>query len=239
MEKVKATAGCRPAQAEAERPADGGVKRRAILVTAFEPFGGEAINPTQRILERLPDAVGSYTIRKLLLPVEFVRAPALACAAYDALSPAAVIMLGQAGGRAAVTPETTAKNLLSAAKADNAGYLPLSAVIAEGAPDLLPATLPIDRIIAAIRALDIPCEASDDAGSYVCNCLFYRMLLHDRGAAPTGFIHVPYICEQGHTDLPYLEADALYRAVAAALTAVCAALDAPGTDAPTVFYPIP
>ena len=94
-----------------------------ILVTAFEPFGGEKLNPTELILKRLPDTVSSYTVKKLLLPVEFARAPELTLAEYDRLTPAAVLMLGQAGGRSAVTPEIRARNIMNASLPDNAGYI--------------------------------------------------------------------------------------------------------------------
>ena len=194
--------------------------KKLILVTGFEPFGGDAVNPTQMILDRLPDTVGDYRVYRLLLPVEFRRAPQLAAEACDALSPAAVILLGQAGGRAAITPETTAKNRADTTKPDNAVDTPASAVLVPGAPDTLPATLPIEAIIDAIRSCGIPAEASDDAGGYVCNCLLYRMLLHNRGDVPTGFIHVPYIREQGHDDKPSLTFDEVYTGVLAAIRAV-------------------
>ena len=95
-----------------------------ILVTAFEAFGGEELNPTEKVLEMLPDNICGCRISKLLLPVEFVRSRLLAAAEYDRLSPAALIMLGQAGGRSAVTPETTARNIMNASVPDNSGYKP-------------------------------------------------------------------------------------------------------------------
>ena len=88
--------------------------RKSILVTAFEPFDGEKLNPTENVLRRLPDTAEEFTIHKLLLPVEFRRSLELAVAAVDELSPDAVIMLGQAGGRRAVTPESTARNEMNA-----------------------------------------------------------------------------------------------------------------------------
>ena len=188
-----------------------------VLVTAFEPFGGEAVNPTELILKRLPDTIGDYHLKKLLLPVEFLRAPKLALAEYDRLSPAAVLMLGQAGGRSSVTPETAAKNVMNASAPDNAGYQPDHLPIAAAGADKLYSSFPAGTIIKAICAAGIPCERSDDAGQYVCNTLLYSMLAHNGGKAPTGFIHVPYIREQGHEDKPFLELDDLCKAVTAAL----------------------
>lgn len=90
--------GCAHADAGDAAGAGSGDGAGTILVTAFESFGGEALNPTALVLERLPEAIGGYGIRRLLLPVEFIKAPALAIAEYDRLNPAAVIMLGEAGG---------------------------------------------------------------------------------------------------------------------------------------------
>ena len=194
-----------------------------ILVTAFEPFGGEKLNPTEQVLGTLPDAIGGYAIHKLLLPVEFVKARERVMAEYDRIRPVAVIMLGQAGGRSAITPETTAVNMMIGAEdgflsPDNAGYAPDHLPIVEGGPESLQSTLPIDRIIEAVRAAGIPCERSDDAGQYVCNTVLYSMLEHS--AVPTGFIHVPYIKEQGHEGEPYLELDDISRGIAVAIETV-------------------
>ena len=200
---------------------------KVILITAFEPFGGDDINPTALVLEKLPETIGGCSLRKLLLPVEFVRARELACAEYDRFSPSAVIMLGQAGGRGAVTPETTGRNLMIAGIPDNAGYAPDHLPIAEAGPDSLTSTLPADEIVRAVRAAGVPCEISDDAGAYVCNAVLYGMLYHNRGAVPTGFIHVPYIREQGHAEKPFMESDDLYRGIFAAVGAVARALAQP------------
>ena len=119
---------------------------KTVLVTAFEPFGGETLNPTEMVLGMLPDTIGNHSIRKLVLPVEFGRSADIAIAEYDRLRPAAVIMLGQAGGRSAITPETTARNLMNSDQPDNAGFLANHLRIAENGPDTLSSTLPIERI---------------------------------------------------------------------------------------------
>lgn len=198
--------------------------RKTILVTAFEPFGGEAINPTQRILDRLPDTLAGCAVKKLLLPVEFIRSAAMALAACDALAPDAVILLGQAGGRAAITPETTARNRMHTAVPDNAGYRPTDAPVIPDAPEALPSTLPVERIVEAIRACGVPAALSDDAGGYVCNSLFYSVLRHTGGAVPAGFIHVPFLPEQGHADRPSLPFDEVLRGIDAAVCVVAEAL---------------
>ena len=191
-----------------------------MLVTAFEPFGGEKLNPTEMVLEKLPDMIDGCTLYKLLLPVAFIKARELAFAAYDKKLPAAVVMLGQAGGRSAVTPETTGRNIMNTSVPDNAGFQPDHQPIAENGPDALYSTLPVEKITEAVRACGIPCERSDNAGEYVCNALLYGMLAHNNGEVPTGFIHVPFIREQGHGDQPYLELDDILRGIVAAIKTV-------------------
>ena len=187
--------------------------RKSILVTAFEPFDREKLNPTENVLRCLPDTAEGLVIHKLLLPVEFRRSLELAIAAADELSPDAVIMLGQAGGRRAVTPESTARNEMNARIPDNAGYRPEHVPVVKGGPRELYSTLPLEAILRVLNDRDIPCEISDDAGTYVCNALFYGMLNHLDGKIPAGFIHVPYIREQGHQDKPFLESDVILQAV--------------------------
>ena len=191
-----------------------------ILVTAFEPFGGDKVNPTQMVLERLPEEIGGRRLEKVLLPVEFGRSRELACAAYDSVRPAAVVMLGLAGTRGAMTPETTGRNLMKARIPDNAGYQPIDLPIAEGGPEELASTFPLDAIIAAVGRAGVPCCISHSAGLYVCNSLLFSMLWHNDGAVPTGFIHVPAIPEMGYADKPSLLFDDIYKGIAAALEAV-------------------
>ena len=196
------------------------VRARGVLVTAFEPFGGETMNPTVAILGELPETVGSFALRKLLLPVEFVRARETACAEYDRLRPAAVVMLGQAGGRSTVTVETTGKNVMNGRIPDNSGYEPHGEPVDENGPEKLFSSADVDGIVRAVSAVGIPCERSDDAGEYVCNALLYGMLYHNGGKVPTVFIHVPYATEQGHIDKPSMEIRDMTRASLAAIRSV-------------------
>ena len=200
------------------------INEKPILVTAFEPFGGDALNPTQLVLERLPEEVCRRRLEKLLLPVEFTRSRDLACAAYDRLHPAAVVMLGLAGTRDAVTPERLGRNLMKARIPDNAGFQPQDLPIVPGGPEALPSTFPVEEIVAVLSALGIPARASDSAGLYVCNSLLYSMLAHNKGAVPTGFIHVPAIPEMGYADKPSLELEQIFRGILAAIKTVAQAL---------------
>lgn len=198
---------------------------KTVLVTAFLPFGEDSVNPTQLALDRIPCVIGGAEIRKLLLPVEFGHAADIAEAELDGVSPDAVIMLGQAGGRSAVTPEAEAKNLMNAAIPDNAGYAPKEEPVVQGGEEKLFSTLPNEAIVSAISALGLPAEVSHDAGAYVCNSLLYRMLHHTGGNIPAGFIHVPFIREQvegfpEREGKPFMELDDEIRAVTAAVKAV-------------------
>ena len=186
---------------------------KTILITAFEPFGGEAINPTEKVLGMLSDEISGQCIQKLVLPVEFGRAADIAIAQYDELKPDAVIMLGQAGGRSAITPETTAKNLMNSTAPDNAGHIANHERISNSGPETLSSTLPIDIIINEVNTQGIRCEISHDAGTFVCNSLFYSMLRHNGGEVPTGFIHVPFVKEQEHDDKPFMEIGDILKAV--------------------------
>ena len=184
---------------------------KVILLTAFEPFGGDELNPTEMALEKLPVETGGFSVRKILLPVEFVRAREIAFAAHDECRPAAVLMFGQAGGRSAITPETTAKNVMNARIPDNAGFRPEGIPVVLGGAETLPSTLPVERIVERLCEEGIPGELSNDAGAYVCNALFYGMMEHTKCAVPSGFIHVPYVREQGHEDKPYMEMEDVIR----------------------------
>lgn len=113
---------------------------------------------------------------------------------------------------------------MHAAFPDNAGYQPTDVPVIPDGPDTLTSTLPNGKLVEAIRERGVPAELSDNAGSYVCNCLLYRMLFYNGGEVPTGFIHVPFIPEQGHADKPSLAADDAYAAVLTAIRMVTDAL---------------
>lgn len=110
-----------------------------------------------------------------------------------------MLCVGQAGGRAAITPERVAINLMDARIPDNAGFQPVDQPVVPGGPDAYFATLPVRRMAETIEKAGIPAQISNTAGTYVCNCLLYT-LLHTAAVEypgmPGGFIHVPYALEQ-------------------------------------------
>ena len=196
---------------------------KTILITGFEPFGGENINPTQMIVNELPDVIDGFFLKKIVLPVEFIKAPELAIKVYEECQPQAVIMLGQAGGRKAITPERIAKNEMhtNEGRGDNINYQPVHLPIDENGPAILESSLPIEEINEAINEINVPSEISNDAGTFVCNALFYSLLNYNKNEVPTGFIHVPFIKEQGlKNNRPYLDYQDIYQGIIAAIKVV-------------------
>ena len=174
-----------------------------LLITGFEPFGGDTVNPSWEAVKALPEQIGQYQLYKLRLPVVFGKAAEMAIAKAERLQADAVLAIGLAGGRRAVTPEAVAINLRDAGIPDNAGLQPHDEPIVPGAPAAYFATLPVRAMRDAIRAADIPAALSYSAGVYVCNDIMYSLLHHFAGTqVRCGFMHVPYLPDMGSPSLP-------------------------------------
>ena len=159
--------------------------KQEILVTAFEPFEGRKRNASAEVLRLLPDAIGAYRIRKMLLPVVFGRAAELVLQ-----QPAeAVFLLGEAGNRSTVTPEIRAVNLRDARIPDNSGYKPERGEIVPGGPAEYRTDVPVSRIVERMKEEGCPIEVSEDAGTFVCNDTFY--CVGTKRSGPVAFIHCP------------------------------------------------
>ena len=170
---------------------------KTLLITGFEPFDGEIINPAWEAVSRLPDTIADYSLTKLLIPVFFGKAARQVIAAATELSADAVLCIGQAGGRNAITPELVGLNLRHATIPDNQGNQPQDEPIIVGGETAYFSTLPARKISEAIRALGIPSQISYSAGAYVCNEVLYALLAHFKGSdTKVGFIHIPYCTEQ-------------------------------------------
>jgi pyroglutamyl-peptidase len=166
-----------------------------VLVTGFEPFGGERSNPSWDVVERLPAAIAGMRVQKCKVPCEFRRAIEVVAGAIERHRPALVVCLGQAGGRSRVAVERVAINVDDARAPDNAGARPIDEAIAENGPPAYFATLPVKAMVAAMRSAGVPAELSNTAGTYVCNHLMYGVLhfiAASGHAARAGFVHVPY-----------------------------------------------
>ena len=158
-----------------------------IVVTAFEPFGGSAVNASLEAVRLLED------VETAVLPVSFARVGE-ALRGIVASRPDAVVCTGEAGGRSAVSVERIAVNLMDAGIPDNDGARPVDREILPGGPAAYLSTLPTRPIAERIRACGIPAELSYTDGTYVCNCAFYRLMAAIRAEGsriPGGFIHVP------------------------------------------------
>ena len=196
---------------------------KKLLVTGFDPFGGEKINPAWEAVKRLPDAVGGFALTKLMVPTVFGLAGEKVLEAAKALSPDCILCVGQAGGRSAVTPEVVGINLREAGIPDNAGNQPRFAPCVPGGENAYFATLPVRRMVAAIREAGLPASLSFSAGAFVCNDLLYTVLRATEGTEiRAGFIHVPYLPEQTK-DKPSLPLEDIVKALTAAIAVIDAA----------------
>ena len=199
---------------------------KKILVTGFDPFDGQPVNPAREAVMRLPDTVGGYEITKLEIPTVFGLAAETVLKVAEELRPHAILCVGQAGGRAAVTPEVVGINLREAGIADNAGVTLSATPIDEKGPAAYFSTLPVRKIVADVKSAGIPCALSYSAGAFVCNDLLYSLLhaLRDENL-PIGFIHVPFLPEQAKGTAPSLPLEVIAQALTVAIRALEASLE--------------
>lgn len=170
-----------------------------ILITGFDPFGGESVNPAFEAVKLLPDTIAGAHIIKQEVPTQFLRAGTVLETTICEQLPDVVLCIGQAGGRAAITPEKVAINLMDGNIPDNAGYQPVDTPIREDGETAYFTTLPVKAMVQKMRAAGIPAALSYTAGTYVCNYLMYTLLYLIDKKYPNmrgGFIHVPYAMEQ-------------------------------------------
>ncbi len=198
---------------------------RKILVTGFQPFGGESMNPAWEAVSRLPDTIGDATVTKVEVPVVFGRGPEAVERAVEEVEPDLVLCVGQAGGRAKITPEFVGINYADARIPDNDGCQPVAERIVDGGPDAYFATLPVKAMVQAMQKAGVPAEVSYTAGTYVCNDVMYS-LLHTLATRHPGvrggFLHVPYATEQAThlpASTPSMSVDDMARGIAVALEA--------------------
>ncbi len=176
---------------------------KKLLITGFDPFGGAAVNPSWLAVERLPDQIGDYQVYKLQIPTVFGKAAQTVLQAAEKICPDVILSVGQAGGRASVTPERVGINVRSARIPDNEGNQPQEEPIVSGGADGLFSTLPVQAMASAIEKRGLPGQVSNTAGTFVCNDTLYTLLHHyQHTAVRVGFIHVPYLPEQGNPSLP-------------------------------------
>lgn len=199
----------------------GKAETRKVLVTGFEPFGGESINPSGEIARQLHGTIiGGHRVAGALLPCVFGAAITELKKQIRATRPALILCVGQAGGRAEITPERVAINVDDARIPDNAGRQPVDRPIVRGGPAAYWSTLPIKAIVAELRRRGIPAAVSQTAGTFVCNHLFYGLMheLRKQRKVRGGFIHVPFLPVQAKAGQPSLTLEDMTAAIGVALT---------------------
>lgn len=202
-----------------------------ILLTGFDPFDGAQVNPSWLAVQALHNRqIGGRRIVAAQLPTVFAASLRRLDTLLDQLRPELVICVGQAGGRSAISLERVAINVNDAAIPDNAGDQPVDTPVAAGAPAAYFSSLPVKAALAALQREGLPAEVSQTAGTFVCNHVFYGLmhrlashpgLRHTRG----GFVHVPWLPEQG---TPAMALDDVVRGLR---TVVRAALAEPAVSA--------
>ncbi len=187
-----------------------------ILVTGFEAFNQEVINPSGEIIKALAEAFGE-NLCILKLPVEFKRAGELLEEAIMRLQPDITLSFGQAGKRECITIERVAINVDDAKIPDNIGYQPIDTTISKIGPAAYFTTLPLRGLLQCLSENEIEAKISNSAGTYVCNHVMYQALHLAETRFPNmkaGFIHVPYMKEQaeGKENVPYMELTEMIKA---------------------------
>ena len=193
-----------------------------ILVTGFEPFGGERVNAAWEAVLRLRAPAGAE-LMILQLPTVFGWSGDLLCQALAVSRPDFVLCVGQAAGRDAITPERLGVNLMDAAIPDNAGLQPREQPVIPGGPAAYFARLPLRELARAITAAGVPARISESAGFFVCNQLLYRLMREMEAKYPAmrgGFVHIPCLPEQAERAegrLPSMTLEQIVRGLQAAL----------------------
>lgn len=171
-----------------------------ILLTGFEPFGGEQSNPSWLAVQQLDgyQLDDEVQIVSRQLSCVFEKSQQELKTAIDELKPVLVLAVGQAGGRTELCFEKVAVNFIDARIADNAGQQPVGTPVVNDGPTAYFTTLPIKAMVNSLKQQGIPAAVSYTAGTYVCNTVFYALMhqLKDKPKVRAGFLHIPYAPEQ-------------------------------------------
>lgn len=177
-----------------------------VLITGFEPFAEETVNPSECIVRALEgEIIEGHRIAGAVLPVSFEDAPIHLAQALEDHRPALVIALGQAGGRADISLERVSINLIDARIADNRGLQPMDTPVLDNGPGAYFSSLPLKAMHACLQESAVPVSLSLSAGSFVCNQVFYwlaHLLATEHPQVRGGFIHVPWMTEQAERHAP-------------------------------------
>ena len=170
-----------------------------ILLTGFDPFGGESINPSWEVVRRIPEKIKDTEIKGIQIPTVFQKSFEVLKKEIEIFNPDVVICVGQAGGRQGITPERIAINVDDARIADNENNQPIDFPIQKDGESAYFSTLPIKAMVDKMTASGLPASVSNTAGTFVCNHIMYQVLYYASKNHPSlkaGFIHVPFLPEQ-------------------------------------------
>lgn len=196
-----------------------------VLITGFDPFGGEKINPAWEAVKALPDNIDGIEVVKLQIPTVFKKSAKKLFENIDSVKPDVVICVGQAGGRYEFSVERVAINVDDGRIPDNDGYQPVDSPVFEDGENAYFSTLPIKAIVEEVKKVGIPSAVSNTAGTYVCNHIMYSLLYYlnkNNLNIKGGFIHVPFIPEQvvEKKNIPYMELTRITKALEISIKAI-------------------
>ena len=196
-----------------------------VLITGFDPFGGEKINPAWEAVKALPDNIDGTEVVKLQIPTVFKKSAKKLFENIDSVKPDVVICVGQAGGRYEFSVERVAINIDDGRIPDNDGYQPVDSPVFEDGENAYFSTLPIKAIVEEVKKVGIPSAVSNTAGTYVCNHIMYSLLYYlnkNNLNIKGGFIHVPFIPEQviEKKNTPYMELTRITKALEISIKAI-------------------
>lgn len=215
------------------------MEHKRLLITGFEPFGGETVNPSWEAVRRLPERIickeragaatqgeivdaesicVEYILTKLQIPVVYGRAAEMVLDTAKELCPDVILSVGQAKGRDKVTPEVIGINLREGTIPDNEGYQPEGVPVVQDGPAAYFSTVPVRGMVAAMKAEGLPGALSYSAGVYVCNDVLYSLLRYYHGTGTlVGFVHVPLLPEQAKEGEPCMSLEEIVRALEVAI----------------------
>ncbi|MEG0549916.1 MAG: pyroglutamyl-peptidase I [Vagococcus sp.] len=196
-----------------------------ILVTGFDPFGNDTMNPAIEAVKRLPDSINGATIIKLEIPTVFGKSADVVREAMSQHDVDYVLNIGQAGGRFDLTPERVAINLDDARIPDNEKNQPIDVPIKKDGESAYFSQHPVKAMVTAIKKAGLPASVSNSAGTFVCNHIMYQSLYLTHKEFPkakAGFMHVPFLPEQvlERPGMPAMSLEDITRGIVAAIEAI-------------------
>lgn len=196
-----------------------------ILVSGFDPFGGEKINPAIESVKLLPDTIQGVEIIKIEIPTVIGKSVRKIEEAIEKYQPDVVLSVGQAGGRPDITVERVAINVDDCRIADNEGNQPIDTQIVKNGPAAYFSTLPIKAIVNKMNESGIPASVSNTAGTFICNHVMYGVRHIASTKYPTmrtGFIHIPFLPQQvtDKRNMPSMALETIVKALIIALETI-------------------